>query len=74
MKKFIKTEGERVTLIHYMPFDKENGLGKTPEQLKKEGILVDKIPVKPDVELDEVPKLYYTEEKGLHYRIKKQPK
>lgn len=44
MKKFIKHEQNKITLIHYQPFDKKNGLGKTEEELLQEGILVNEIP------------------------------
>ena len=30
--------------VHYCPFDKENGLNKTKEELESEGVLVDSIP------------------------------
>ncbi|HGM3508450.1 TPA: hypothetical protein ACKOR7_003042 [Clostridioides difficile] len=33
----------KVSLIHYMPFDEKNGLGKTVEELELNGVLVDKI-------------------------------
>lgn len=34
----------RVVYRHNMPFDAKEGLGKTTEQLEKEGVLVDSIP------------------------------
>lgn len=72
MKKFLRLQGEKVMLIHHMPFDKKNGLGKTVAELEQEGVLVDEIPEKPDVNEGEVALPYYTQEKGFHYRIKKQ--
>ena len=33
-----------IGLTHYVPFDSVNGMNKTPEELKLEGILVDNIP------------------------------
>lgn len=30
--------------VHYCPFDEENGLNKTKEQLEAEGVLVEQIP------------------------------
>jgi hypothetical protein len=33
-----------VGLIHYQPFDPENGLGKTQDELLQTGFLVDSIP------------------------------
>ena len=44
MKKFIRTNGKKIELIHYMPFDKEHGFGKTEQELLQEGHLVDEIP------------------------------
>lgn len=40
----------RVGLVHYMPFDEINGLGKTKEQLQKEGIFVESLPEKEERE------------------------
>jgi hypothetical protein len=37
----------KVTFIHHMPFDEEYGLGKTPEELRQTGVLVDEIPTSP---------------------------
>lgn len=37
-------ETKRVENIHYKPFDEKYGLGKTQEELVKEGILVEFIP------------------------------
>lgn len=41
---FIKTENDKVTYMHYMPFDKIYGLGKTKAELLRDGYLVDAIP------------------------------
>lgn len=43
-KKFIQLDGERVTLIHNMPFDPAQGLGKTEAELLGMGALVEQIP------------------------------
>jgi hypothetical protein len=37
----------KVGLIHYLPFDEEQGLGKTEEELLQKGLLVDSIPEPP---------------------------
>lgn len=42
----VSEETYRVGLVHYMPFDEVNGLGKTKEQLQQEGIFVESLPVK----------------------------
>ena len=36
--------------IHHMPFHEQYGLGKTKEELEKEGILVDSIPEPEQIE------------------------
>ena len=43
MKKFIKHNDKYIELIHYKPFDKKEGLGKTEEELLQIGALVDEI-------------------------------
>lgn len=48
----------RVGLVHYMPFDEVNGLGKTQEQLQQEGILVEALPEKEDREGYEAELMY----------------
>ena len=41
---YIRTENGRITFTHYMPFDPVYGLGKTEEELKKTGYLVESVP------------------------------
>lgn len=41
---YIETTNGKVTFTHYMPFDPVYGLGKTEEELKKTGYLVESIP------------------------------
>ncbi|WP_309087241.1 hypothetical protein [Domibacillus sp.] len=60
-------EGE-VTRIHYQPFDEKNGLGKTKEELEKEGFFVDFLPnpeypegKDPFLKVDQVTKTLYYE-------------
>ncbi|MFO7153926.1 MAG: hypothetical protein DIU64_003055 [Caldicoprobacter oshimai] len=51
-------KGLRVGFIHYMPFHPKYGLGKTEEELKQTGVLIDSIP-EPEVREDKIPVLYY---------------
>lgn len=41
---YIETTNGKVTFTHYMPFDPVYGLGKTEEELKKTGYLVESVP------------------------------
>ena len=41
---YIETTNGKVTFTHYLPFDPVYGLGKTEEELKKTGYLVEEIP------------------------------
>lgn len=41
---FIRTEDNKIVYTHYMPFDETYGLGKTEDELKQDGYLVDDIP------------------------------
>jgi hypothetical protein len=41
---FLKVEEQKVTLIHYMPFDEKDGLKRTQEELEQEGMLIDNLP------------------------------
>ncbi len=45
MKFITYNENFEIQLIHNMPFDEINGLGKTEEELLQMGALVDSIPV-----------------------------
>jgi hypothetical protein len=69
MKKFIgelRSIGNgdyEVGLIHYMPFDKEHGMGKTEEELLQIGVLVDEIPY-PTPQEGKGHKLIYNENTG----------
>ena len=66
MKKFITVDGERVMLIHNMPFDPVNGMGKTEEELSKMGILLDNIP-DPEIKEGKIPVPHYNKQKGFYY-------
>lgn len=44
-------------MIHYMPFDEENGLGKTEDELSQEGILIEELPELETIE-NKIPVLY----------------
>ena len=41
---YIETKNEIIVYEHYMPFDPKYGLGKSEEELKQTGYLVDSIP------------------------------
>lgn len=70
MKKFITIENGakegKIMLTHYMPFDAVDGLGKTEEELLKEGVLVDEVP-EPELITGKIATPYYTEKDGYHY-------
>ncbi|MBY0596066.1 hypothetical protein [Bacillus bingmayongensis] len=52
--------------IHYMPFDERYGLGKTEEELRIEGILVEALPAKEELKGKEAV-LKYDPVKGFYY-------
>lgn len=69
---FIKTENDKVTYMHYMPFDKTYGLGKTEDELKQEGYLVDAIPnYEGEVPDDKIAELRYNGTKFSYVLIDK---
>ena len=72
MKKFITLDGERVMLIHHMPFDSVNGLGKTEEELSQMGVLLDEIP-EPEQINGKIPVAYYNETQGFYYLYEDAP-
>lgn len=66
MKKFIKTEGTKVTFTHFMPFDKTNGLKKTEAELLEEGYLLDSIP-EPEQRPGKIAEAHYTVANGYYF-------
>ena len=72
-KKFITVENEKVRLIHYMPFDVKEGLGKSEEELLKEGYLLDEIPEPKQIE-GKVAMPHYTPGKGFYYEYENDPR
>ena len=58
---YIETKNKIITYTHYMPFDPEFGLGKSEEELKKTGYLVESIPEEYSGEIPEgkMPELHY---------------
>jgi len=57
---YIQTTNEVVTYMHYMPFDKIYGLGKTKAELLRDGYLVDAIPnYEGEVPDDKTAELHY---------------
>ena len=71
-KKFLRLEGNKVMLIHYMPFDAVNGLHKTEAELLQEGALVDEVP-DPQVIAGKTAMPYYTPERGFYYEYVDDP-
>lgn len=64
---FIQNEkGLRVGFIHNMPFDEFNGLGKSENELKKIGALVEEIPEPEEIE-GKVPVMYYNPQANSIY-------
>ena len=57
---YIQTTDGRITFTHYMPFDPVYGLGKTEEELKKTGYLVESVPeYAGEVPEGKAPELHY---------------
>lgn len=57
---YIETTNGKVTFTHYLPFDPVYGLGKTEEELKKTGYLVESVPeYTGEVPADKAPELRY---------------
>lgn len=47
---FITVKNDVVTSQHFMPFDEKYGLGKSKEELLKEGFFVDTIPLPQEIQ------------------------
>ena len=71
-KKFLRLNGNKVMLIHYMPFDPVNGLHKTEEELLREGALVDEVPDSQQI-VGKTALPYYTPERGFYYEYVDDP-
>lgn len=65
-KKFIRTENTKVMFTHFMPFDEKYGMGKTEEELLKEGYLIDEIP-EPEHQEGKIAEAHYMPEQGYYY-------
>lgn len=64
---FIQDEkGLRVGFVHNMPFDEVNGLGKTEEELRQIGALVDEIPEPEQIE-GKIAVMYYNPQTNSVY-------
>lgn len=72
-KKFLRLEGNRVMLIHYMPFDAVDGLHKTEAELLQEGVLVEEIP-EAEERAGQIALPYYTAERGFYYEYEDERK
>lgn len=69
----INTYKMEIGFIHYQPFDSENGLGKTQEQLNQEGILIDEMPQ--PIDNGKIPLMYYNPmTKTIFYEYIDKPK
>lgn len=71
-KKFIQLSGDRVTLIHNMPFDPVNGMGKSEAELIQMGVLLDHIP-EPEKRPGKTALPYYTPERGFYWEYQDTP-
>ena len=71
-KKFIQLDGDRVMLIHNMPFDPAQGLGKTEAELMQMGVLLEEIP-EPENRPGKTALPYYTPEKGFYWEYQDAP-
>ena len=57
---YIETKNEIIVYEHYMPFDPKYGLGKSEEELKETGYLVESIPeYSGEIPDGEYPELHY---------------
>lgn len=64
-----------VETIHYMPFDQENGLGMTEEELINNGYILADLPEEPQLEGRYYPVLKYNDELNeLYYDAELAPK
>lgn len=72
MKKFIQVDGERVMLIHNMPFDAVNGMGKTEAELMQMGVLLDDVPEPQQID-GKIALPYYNATEGFHYIYEDKP-
>lgn len=71
---YIKTdELNKVTTIHYAPFDVKHGMGKTEEELLMDGYLIEAIPDATTTENMQAI-LYYSTEEGCWYEYIDKPK
>ena len=65
--EFIQDEkGLRVGFVHNKPFDKVHGLGKTEEELRQIGALVDEIPEPEQIE-GKIAVMYYNPQTNSFY-------
>lgn len=56
-----------IGLIHYVPFDPQNGLGKTEEKLEQEGILIENIPKSQQIESKQAVMYWNAVDKAVFY-------
>lgn len=71
-KKYLQLDGEKVTLIHNMPFDSVHGFHKSEAELLKTGILVDEVP-EPEIMEGKIALPMYNVIKGFYYAYEEKP-
>jgi hypothetical protein len=65
---FVKVNSNNeIDYVHYMPFDKKYGLGKTEEELRNEGYLYESLPPKQEIEGKEAVLKFDPDTKQLYY-------
>lgn len=63
-----------IGFIHYFPFDKNHGLGKTKEELEQEGILIENFPEPEQIEGKHATMYWNPIDKNVFYEYKDIPK
>ncbi|WP_306009334.1 hypothetical protein [Bacillus sp. MMSF_3328] len=73
---YVKVDGDApngYAFIHYLPFDKDQGLGKSREELEEEGgVFLDAVP-NSQTPADKVAIMKYSPEQGLYYEYMDRP-
>ena len=64
---YVEILNEDIGLIHYKPFDTKDGLHKTKEELEKNGVLVESLPIPEYIEGKTVKLKYNSKNNTLYY-------